>query len=181
MNNALRLFAAQGYNAVGVAQICKTTDIAKPSLYHHFGSKLGLLQAIADERYRPFLEDVRVKAAYRRDLTAVLEDTLRLFLEHAGRDSDFARLRLTVAFSPPESEEHRVFRPLTEKLHETIRLLFIEAAKDHGNMIGRHLRYAASFLGTADAYVGLKLAGVLDSDEPLIREIVRHFMHGLFS
>ena len=43
---ALREFASRGYDAVGVQEICAGAGITKPSLYHHYGSKRGLLEEI---------------------------------------------------------------------------------------------------------------------------------------
>ena len=41
---ALDLFAAYGYDGVGVQQICDAAGVTKPTLYHHFGNKRGLLE-----------------------------------------------------------------------------------------------------------------------------------------
>ena len=38
---AMQLFAARGYDAVGVQEIVDAVGIAKPTLYHFFGSKAG--------------------------------------------------------------------------------------------------------------------------------------------
>ena len=106
---------------------------------------------------------------------------MEAFLSFARADPAFTRLRLALAFSPPASEAHAVFRPFTEKLYDSVRRLFAAAARDHGNMAGRDLPYAASFIGAADAYVGLLLAGALDPDERFVRRVVHHYMHGIFS
>ncbi len=177
---ALSLFADRGYAAVGVQDVCEAAAITKPTLYYHFGSKRGLLEAIAAERYGAFAEAVAA-CAYGGDVAAVLIALMRTFLASAREDAAFTRLRLALAFSPPESEAHAVFRPFTERLYASVRTLFAAAGRDHGNMAGRDLPYAASFIGTADAYVGLLLAGALDPDEPFVRRVVHHYMHGIFS
>jgi TetR/AcrR family transcriptional regulator len=178
---ALAQFAARGYEAVGVQDVCVASGITKPTLYYHFGSKKGLLEAIEGDRYRSFVEEVGAKGNYAGDVQASLLAVLKVFLESARRDADFSRLRLSLAFSPPDSEQHAVFRPTTEVLYKTIRSLFAAAAKDHGNMKGRDLPYAASFIGTADAYVGMLLAGSLDPSDAMVRRVVHHYMHGIFS
>ena len=38
LDGALDLFAAYGYDGVGVQQICNAAGVAKPTLYHHFGA-----------------------------------------------------------------------------------------------------------------------------------------------
>lgn len=178
---ALTQFAARGYEAVGVQDVCTSSGITKPTLYYHFGSKKGLLEAIEEDRYRSFVAQVGAKGCYAGDVQASLLAILKVFLDSARRDADFSRLRLSLAFSPPESEQHAVFRPTTELLYKKVRALFVAAANDHGNMKGRDLPYAASFIGTADAYVGLLLAGSLDPADAMVRRVVHHFMHGIFS
>ncbi|HCM26429.1 MAG: hypothetical protein A2Z99_16120 [Treponema sp. GWB1_62_6] len=178
---ALALFADRGYNAVGVQDVCDAAAVTKPTLYYRFGSKRGLLEAIAEERYAPFSAAVRARARYSGDVASSLTGISAAFLESARADRDFARLRLSLAFSPPASEEHAVFRPRTEELYAAVTALFEAASADHGNMRGRAAYYAASFIGTADAYVGLLLADSLDPDTETVRRIVHYFMHGIFS
>jgi len=42
------LFAQRGYHATSIAEIGERAGIAKSVLYHHFGSKAGLYEAIVD-------------------------------------------------------------------------------------------------------------------------------------
>lgn len=43
---AARLFAERGYDATPVRLIVEEADVAKPTLYHYFGSKEGLARAV---------------------------------------------------------------------------------------------------------------------------------------
>ena len=49
LEKALHLFYEKGYDAIGVQEIADAAGVAKPTLYHYFGSKYGLLQAVAME------------------------------------------------------------------------------------------------------------------------------------
>ncbi len=178
---AVDAFASRGYNAVGVQEICASAGITKPTLYYHYGSKSGLLEAVAQTRYAPFVADVGAALAYRGDVAASLNAALGVFLAYAEKEPAFSRLRLALAFSPPESEEHRTFRPHTERLYALARNFFSAASGDHGNMAGRETAYSASFIGTADAYAALILAGSADVGRDLQSRVVHHFMHGIFS
>ena len=40
----LTLFAQRGYEATSVQEICDQVEITKPTLYHYYGSKQGLLE-----------------------------------------------------------------------------------------------------------------------------------------
>jgi AcrR family transcriptional regulator len=44
------LFYSEGIRSVGVEMICKQAGIKKPTLYHHFGSKDGLIAAYLEDR-----------------------------------------------------------------------------------------------------------------------------------
>ena len=53
---AAQLFAEVGYDAVTTRQILERAGVEAPSLYHHFGSKLGLYRAVLGAAADPFLE-----------------------------------------------------------------------------------------------------------------------------
>lgn len=178
---ALSLFAAEGYNAVGVQRVCALSGVTKPTLYYYFGSKRGLLDTILSEHFTAFLGALDRSATYRGNVAAGLEGALSVFLDFARDREDWMRLRLALSFSPSSSEEHAAMLPYTERLYEFFRVFFRAAAADHGNMKGRDGAYAASFIGTVDAYAGLRLAGALDLNDDSSRRVVHYFMHGIFS
>src|SRR5215475_8422748 len=58
LETALDLFAAHGYDATSVQEICDAAHITKPTLYHFYGSKEGVYNALitsALERVRQSL------------------------------------------------------------------------------------------------------------------------------
>ena len=61
----LELFAERGYHATSIAEIGERADIAKSVLYHYFGSKSGLYEAILE---------AEAQEAVRRVAGAVPED-----------------------------------------------------------------------------------------------------------
>ena len=54
----LELFGERGYHAASIAEIGERAGIAKSVLYHHFGSKAGLFEAIAETQTRDLLSHV---------------------------------------------------------------------------------------------------------------------------
>lgn len=178
---ALELFSERGYEAAAVGDICAAAGITKPTLYHFFGSKRGLLDAIVAERGGPFLSAVREAARYRGDVKSGLEAIIRAFSSFARSDPAFARMRLALCFAPPASEGGEAASGLNIDLFAAIEAFFEAAAKDHGNMRGRQRAFAASFMGTADSYAGYFLNGRAQLDDKVLVEAVRQFMHGIFS
>ncbi|MFP3899249.1 MAG: TetR/AcrR family transcriptional regulator [Acidimicrobiia bacterium] len=48
VDTSARLFAAHGYHATGINELCDANDLGKGALYHYIGSKEHLLAAIHD-------------------------------------------------------------------------------------------------------------------------------------
>ena len=178
---ALDLFAEHGYDAVGVQRVVSTAGVTKPTLYHHFGNKRGLLDALLEAHFAPFNEKLRHAAAYQHDLTQTLERFSATYLEASLSEPNFTRLRLTLLFAPPESEAFRAVAPWLERQEELVTELFERASYDHGNMNGRQITLASSLLGTLNTYVGLSLSGYLTLDDATRNQMLRQFMYGIFS
>jgi AcrR family transcriptional regulator len=68
LKTALKLFAAQGFDATSTRQIAKEAGIAEGLIFHYFPTKASLLTAILGDR----LEGRR---AFRTQLRPLLEDT----------------------------------------------------------------------------------------------------------
>ncbi|MCM3878998.1 MAG: TetR/AcrR family transcriptional regulator [Vicinamibacterales bacterium] len=54
LSTALDLFAVKGYDATSVREICEAADITKPTLYHFYGSKDGVLRALVNSGFDRF-------------------------------------------------------------------------------------------------------------------------------
>jgi AcrR family transcriptional regulator len=178
---ALKLFAARGYDAVGVQEIVEAAGITKPTLYHYFGSKQGLLDVLLGEHFDRLCAAVRQAAAYQGDLPLTLTRVAVAYFDFAGKNKAFYRWQLALWFAPPESDACRAVSRLNNELYELIEDLFLRAAADHGNMKGRQRAYAATFIGMINTYIGLSLNGYAKLDDQLVYQAVHQFMHGIFS
>lgn len=70
---ALAGFGARGYAAVGVGELAAAAGVTTGALYHHFGSKLGLYDAVRVDVERRALDRMEGAAAARPgDVPAVL-------------------------------------------------------------------------------------------------------------
>ncbi|MFH1135531.1 MAG: TetR/AcrR family transcriptional regulator [Pseudomonadota bacterium] len=182
LSQALVLFAARGYDAVGVQQVVEAAGLTKPTLYHYFGSKKGLFEALVEERSGPLLEAVRVGAANQGDITLTVTRLTSTYFRFALAEPDFYRLLLAAWFAPPSSDTGPAVRGVQERQHRLIAEMFRLASRDHGNMRGRHERYALTLRGMIDTYIGLWLQGGCDlTDHAILFDAVHQFMHGIFS
>ncbi|MDR3628135.1 MAG: TetR/AcrR family transcriptional regulator [Ignavibacteriaceae bacterium] len=178
---ALELFASKGYDAVGVQEIVTNAGITKPTMYYYFENKRGLLEAIMKEYASDLLIKVTKASAYHGDITKTLTDITMEYFNYAAKHPDFFRLQLSLWLAPPESEAFQVIFPYLELEQKAIEELFLYAAKDHGNMKGRHVLYALSFLGIIHTYIGISFNGYTKLNDELVYKLIHQFMHGIFS
>jgi AcrR family transcriptional regulator len=181
IERALELFTARGYDGVGVQEIVEAAGVTKPTLYHWFGSKQGLLKAVLASRKEGVVAALAPAVQYDHDLTLTLRRIVTGYFQFARENPVFMRLELSLYFSPPDSEGHGEVTELNDLQFTTLRDLFIKASRDHGNMKGRHDLYAASFLGMINNCIGLGLNGSLTLDASLVERSVHYFEHGIYS
>jgi TetR/AcrR family transcriptional regulator len=181
LDRALELFSRRGYDAVGVQEIVESAGLTKPTLYHYFGSKRGLLEALLKRESGHLLTAIVEAALYQGDLVLTLERVVRAYFSVAKQHSTFYRMQLGMYFSPPESETYHAVWPFAREQREILEGVFIHAAEDHGNLRGRHTRYAVGFLGQINAVIGLYLHNEISLDDQRVYELVHQFMHGIYS
>lgn len=181
LDRALTLFVARGYDGVGIQEVVEAAGVTKPTLYHHFGSKAGLLAALFDERLEALHDALAEATHYAHDLAATLDAVARVYFTFASEHPDLYRMHLAMWFAPLESEARQSVARSHERQYTLVEQLFRDAAHDHGNMKGRHRAYAATFLGMVNNYAALALNGYTRLDDALRRRAVHQFMHGIFS
>jgi AcrR family transcriptional regulator len=100
LNTALVLFAEKGYEATAVREICEAAGITKPTLYHFYGSKDGVLQALVTtgfERFRAIVDTGLATPGSMRDRMKVVA---RLVFDSASRQPRFWRFMHSQLWSP---------------------------------------------------------------------------------
>jgi AcrR family transcriptional regulator len=177
---AVDLFSSRGYDAVGVQEVADAAGLKKPTLYHYFGSKSGLLKTVLDETFVELFAALE-KVEYNRNVVDPLEAIAKLYFDFARRRRAFYRMQLSMWFSPAESDAFKAVAQVNERQQQILESLFLKAASDHGNMRGRHQAYAATFLGMINTYIALGLNGYTKLDDDLVSKAVHQFMHGIFS
>ena len=178
---ALSLFSQRGFDGVGVQEVVETAGVTKPTLYHYFESKRGLLDALVQREEGYLLSQILKASIYQGDLVLTLERIAAAYYQISKERPDFYRLQMAMVFATPESEANQAIKPFFNHQMEILEEVFIQAAKDHGNLRDRHKRYAAGLLGMINAMIGLYLNNELSLTEELIYQSVHQFMHGVFS
>jgi TetR/AcrR family transcriptional regulator len=178
---SLALFKAEGYEKTGIQKIANSSSITKPTIYHYFGSKRGLLEALLKEYFSGFLYQLREKCKYQHDIVFSLESIVRLYFDFAVRSPDFYSFYLQLIYSPKNCDSGELIQPITSTQWELINDLFSMAGKDHGNMKGRNNEYTITFMGMINSYITSHFHGFSKLNNETAHKACKQFMHGIFS
>ncbi|WP_436772469.1 helix-turn-helix domain-containing protein [Yinghuangia sp. YIM S09857] len=88
-----RLFASQGYAAVGLAEVVRAAGVTKGALYHHFDGKADLFRAVLEQVQQEVADRVAAAADAEADLWTQLTTGCRTFLT-ATADPEIQRIML---------------------------------------------------------------------------------------
>jgi AcrR family transcriptional regulator len=96
LDQAARLFRAQGFHGTSVRDIVKAVDMLPGSLYYHFPTKEALLAAVYAEGVRRISDAVAAAVAGKRDPWERLEVACIAHLEALLQESDYAQVVIRV-------------------------------------------------------------------------------------
>ena len=101
LTTALDLFGKKGYDATAVREICEAAGITKPTLYHFFGSKDGVFQALVHagfQQYRAIVDAAMSSPGSFEERVKVLAKSV---FKSASTKPLFWRFIHTVIWAPP--------------------------------------------------------------------------------
>ncbi|MEL6429177.1 MAG: TetR/AcrR family transcriptional regulator [Planctomycetota bacterium] len=144
---AARLFAERGFTATSIREVLDAAGVSAPTLYYHFGSKDGLIEAIVVESLETFVSDVADVEGSGRIEEALVELTLRVFRFGAERP-EAARLIAMLDSTPlPAALRERTAALQTRSMASIVALF--DQAREAGDLPSVDAAYCAT------AYVGL--------------------------
>lgn len=179
---ALELFYARGYDAVGVQEISAGAGVTKPTLYHYFGSKCGLLKVLLEKSFTHLNTEIRKAAQYEGDVPATLYRVTDRLIDIANGNRKMYMLLMALFFSAKDNEAYQAVRPWMKEFNGIIFELFDQAGDQLGNMRGRQRQFAMGFLGILHQYIlfmceELPVGSQVSSDVKY--QLVHQFMHGI--
>lgn len=180
LQTALELFAARSYDAVGVQEVVSRAGVSKPTLYHYFGSKAGLLEALLKAEFAPWLRTLRTAGEYGGDLVKALESLTSSWIQLALARPDFFHLQLALEFLPTSHETRRLIAPWLAQQQALLEDLLIAAVPQHGNLKGHHRMLALTLLGLLYQVTRALLAGEIEPQPDLVHKLVKQFMYGMY-
>lgn len=119
---ASRLFYEQGYNLTGINQIIDEADIARASLYNHFGSKTELLLAYLEKAEKTWFNNLN---AFLEPVADPKEKLLSLFDHRIWRQQKTGFggcqfIKISAEVSREETNVLKVVQAQKKRLHEFI-------------------------------------------------------------
>lgn len=181
LQTALDLFAIKGYEAVGIQEIVDRSNVTKPTLYHYFGNKRGLLDAIIAEYGGKMFAIIEKGTVYNHDIVMNLTILTHEQINFGLANQAFYRFHIALSAAAPDNVGFAAYLPLKTGINTCLENLFRAAAADHGNMIAREKAYSETFQGMVRTWAMLVLNHEIElTDETLFRA-VHQFMHGIFS
>lgn len=152
MQEALKLFSVNGFDAVSIRTIADAVGIGNSALYKHFTSKQEILQAIVDYSKSYFLKVSCEQMSGKKDVDELKESCLKMF-KFQTQDEwivMFRRLLMIEQFKNPDMAEiYRIFFiELPVQSQEQLFLQLMKAGimkKKNARMLAMEL-YAPFFL-----------------------------------
>lgn len=89
---AREAFADKGLMGARIDEIAAKTNTSKRMIYYHFGSKVGLYQAVLEQEYRAIRDREAALSIDDRSPVEALRAHVRLTFDHHFRNPDFVRL-----------------------------------------------------------------------------------------
>lgn len=180
---ALDLFYAKGYDAVGVQEIADAAGVTKPTLYHYFGSKYGLLESLVMSYYTQFSQRLRETLVYDGDLPVILCRAVKTYFHLAYSHQKIYMLVMGMMYSGEESETYHAVSDIRTEQFQMFYEVFDKAGDVIGNMNGRQAQYAVTFIGVINQYFlfcyHTRNLEQLLSDEKAFG-VVHQFLHGIY-
>ena len=178
IDRALELFAAYGYDGVGVQHICEAAAVTKPTLYHYFGSKRGLLETLLQERTDELILSLAELAKTEGDMYETLKRAASLVIAFARRNPSFYRLYLALWFAPTRSQARQIAAGFHARHFEAMEAVCRMAMRGAPRSKARIGALTATFLGMLNNAIGLALNDYSVLNNRVAHDLVDQFLHG---
>jgi AcrR family transcriptional regulator len=162
LESSVSLFASQGYDATGVAEICAAAGVSKGAFYHHFPSKQAVFLAILEEWLSALDLQLEQKLADSKDIPSGLIEmasiTQGIFTAADGH------LAMFIEFWSQSLHDPEVWRATVDPYRRYTRLFsgYIQRGIDEGSL--RLVDPDAAARMIVGLAVGTLAQGLMDPD-----------------
>lgn len=102
---AQTLIAKSGYDGMAVSDLCQATGLPASSIYHHFGSKMGILAALLDRAFTETHAVMPDPSAFTGEPMQRFEDWFTAACDALDQRPEYLRLLLAVSVGAQEHNE----------------------------------------------------------------------------
>ena len=178
-NTALKLFAQKGYEGVGVQEICDAAGITKPTLYHYFKSKRGLLENLVEDFGRRLILEIKKGLNYEHDFIKSLTMVLQSEIDFARSNKDFFDFHCILLHSPVGSEQQQVYESFINEIMNIFNNFFELSCNELGNMKGKERLYSQLFHNEVVSVSAMCACDELTADDETIYRIIHSYVYGV--
>jgi AcrR family transcriptional regulator len=125
------LIATDGFSSFSMEAVARRADVARMTVYHQFGSKIGLLEAICDSLAASGGMEQMASAFSRPDPREALDEYIAVFGHFWESDRLLTRRLRGLAALDPEFEQ--VIRARDERRRQGLRVLVARLGEPHGH------------------------------------------------
>ncbi len=117
---AASLFARQGFDATSVREIVEAAEVTKPTLYYHFGSKMGLAEALLSRPLETLATTISAIVNEEPDPLHAVARLIEAHFRFCCEAPDRARLAYAVMFGPLSSSLAGMLGPYAERFDQLL-------------------------------------------------------------
>ena len=103
LQKALELFSSKGFDATSVREICEAAEITKPTLYHFYGSKEGVYQALVQGSLDEFRQAMVRELERPGTPLERLKGVARTYFAISRENRELMRFFFALVHNPPSS------------------------------------------------------------------------------
>lgn len=158
LESATALFATRGYAATSIEDVARGARVTRGALYHHFGSKQELFEAVYDEQERGIVERIGASLGTRPDPWSQALAGIDVFLD-ACTEPGYRRIALEEG---PAALGYDRWRELNEQHSMGLMRTMLEILMDSGDIRRQPVDLPARVLFSALCETGLAMAVAAD-------------------
>ncbi|MDA3846840.1 MAG: TetR/AcrR family transcriptional regulator [Vallitaleaceae bacterium] len=183
LQKALEIFATEGYMGTGVQKIVDEAGVTKPTMYHYFGSKEGLLRSIYEIHFSKLLSNILELLPYNGDIIKTMEDLVTIYIKLATNEPLFFWLADHLRRSPRKGEAYKIVSTYYKSEHDAINELFVAITQYHTNLIGKEAFLVSAYLSLINGYIEASLSEdmTVQITKEEIHLLAKQFLYGIFS
>lgn len=161
----------------------KEAGVTKPTLYHYFGNKEGLLVSIYDRYFSELTRQLEPVLVYHNDVIRTFQDVTRVYIGYAKKYPMFFWLMNHMRKGPLQSKSRTVVGRFHEQEEHMIQNLMCNISAQHSNLKGQEEFLAHNYLNLVNGFIEIMiLESQLDeADEDKIHKLAKQFLYGIFS